>query len=301
MLKKVKDLFLIFILLSVLLFPLFYGLCKFNILPDSAILFGPLGVSTIIILAFSIYIKKTIKKILTNSKIKKWLLNNMPRIILIYLLTVICISSIETELIWNEEEIKEIISLEWTMFSISITIFLVWEVIIVQFLKQQQPHRKNHFSVLDEIKYIEEKDSFHQLAAFTFNSVYCVIINIIVLILATGTTYLSKSNVSIVNQTLVHVSFYVCTNTMILLFMDILEPINQEKEQMLEASKVTAEDLELQEKTLRIIRDVKDICDYVHEEKDTIPEEQKKKIINILLQVTSIFDMQKISDDVKSE
>lgn len=300
MLKKVKDLFLIFVFSSAFSFPLFYGLCKFNILPDSTTLFGPLGVS-IIILAFLIYKKKTKKKALTSTKTRKWLEHNIPQIILIYLLTAICIASIETELIWNEKEIKEIISLEWTMLSISITIFLVWDVIIIQFLKQQQPHRKNHFSVLNEIEYIEEKDSFHQLVAFTFNSVYFIIINIVVLILATSTTYLSKSNVSIADQTLVHISFYVCTNTMILLFMDILQPIKQQKEQMLEASKVTAEDLELQKKTLRIIRDVKEICDYVDEEIDTIPEEQKQKIINIFLQFISLFNRQKNSDDVKSE
>ena len=173
---------------------------------------------------------------------------NYAYFLLAYLISLFCMVSLKAEIIWTLEKLEEIISLEWTIFGISITIFLVWNVLILQFLKSKKPTKENSDSLVNLMDYIRKKTAFHGEATLIFNTVYLLTINLLILIIATSLTLFSTQGVTIFNQTVVCITFYFCTNTICSLFLDILKPLNKEKTSMLKETKVTATELEFQNK-----------------------------------------------------
>lgn len=248
-LKNIKKDIGLIILLFVLFLYYFYSFYDmlFDFLGLSFRFFlAILGLTTIIFTVVSfVYMNKTDKKRL--KKIYRFLLENSHRITLFYAVSIFIFSNIKSEVSKSIDDLKYIISLEWGIIGISITIFLVWNVLILQYLKKKMPQFRKDFSLWEEFNYIEDKETSYRSINTTFVSVVLLTINLAILIFSTATVILSDG-VNLINQNATFVSFCFCTNSVFLLFIDMLKPLYDEKKSLLEKNKITNKDFERKEK-----------------------------------------------------
>ncbi|MBE6567762.1 MAG: hypothetical protein E7657_03785 [Ruminococcaceae bacterium] len=231
-------LFLSFLYLSVFI-NLF---SKFNLLDSKVGLFisviGSVLVS-IVVLVYVIVRVNSFKK----TKFSNWISMNYPKMILYYVFSVICFASIKSKIIWKYEDLKSILSTEWTIIGISITIFVVWP-IVLEHLKKKKPQQPSDPFPLSKRRYIEEKGEFYQNTCQSFNFIPLLTANIIVISVASSCVYFSSSEVNLLNQTVVTIAFYLCTNTLIELFMSALLPIKEERNAILDGTKNSSQEIE---------------------------------------------------------
>ena len=181
-----------------------------------------------------------------KTKLDNWLSLNCPKLLLYHIISSITFISIKSEIIWSFEEMKDTVSLEWTIFGLSVTIFLVWNVVILQYLKDKKPKKINDAGLLQKRRFIKDKTDFYHRASVTFNTITLLTINLFVLIVTTAIVYIIKDTISLWNQNIVIFCFYFCTNTIIQLFLDIVQPLNEDKKSILKDTKVSNDEIKIQ-------------------------------------------------------
>ncbi len=254
---------------------------EFKLISDKSVVVGA-GISSLVFAI--VVVTYTISRIKSEytSKFENWLFNNTAKIILYYIIANIFFISIRSEAIWTQEEIRNLVSLEWSIFGISITIFLVWNVLVVKYLKEKKPQKPSEVSSVSTLRYILDKSSFYGTTTVLFNTVSLLTCNLVLLTLATTMVYMSSDSWIILKQAVVTLVLYFSTNTIILLFIDIIKPLNEEKKIFLAESKVTSKDLETQnrivEKSNKVFTAIDEIAQLEH-----LSKEEKDKIIMELL------------------
>lgn len=252
---------------------------EFKLITDKSVVIGA-GIAS---LAFAIVVLTyTISRIKSErtSKLENWLSNNTAKILLYYIVANIFFVSIRSEVVWTQEEMRNLVSLEWSIFGISITIFLVWNVLVVNYLKEKKPQKPSEVSSVSTLRYILDKSSFYGTATLLFNTVSLLTCNLVLLTLATTMVYMPSDRWIILKQAVVTLVLYFSTNTIIVLFLDIIQPLKEERKVLLEESKVTSKDIETQnrivEKSNKVFTAIDEIAQLEHlskEEKDKITME----------------------------
>ena len=268
------GIFLLAFFLMFLFLDIFYN---FNLLSATVLFFTSLGCSVLVAVLFSWYFIARLKAA-KSTRFSRWLSQNYPKLILLYVVLSIIFLSIKTEIIWSYDSLKNVISLEWTIFGISITIFLVWNVIILKYLEKAKPTKSDKMCSIEKIDYITKKEVFYSQASVTFNTVTLLIINLLILVLSTAMVFIvAKEKVTLFCQNVVIISFYLSCNTIVELLLDILKPFNEEKKAILSETKVTANEIkekeEIEEQLLQACRILKNL-----EQLESIDEEQKSKM-----------------------
>ena len=307
--RKIKAAILIFVTSEffsfLFLFLLINFLSELGILEKSGVLPLSAEISTLIAIIISVIIAIFINSP-KKTRWKNFWAMNYPNFILFYCISLLCVSSLKAEVVLILDELREIISLEWTIFGITITVFLVWNVVILQFLRDKKPPKLDGYSPIKAINYIREKGNFHEEVAMTFISVYFLIINLFVLLVTSVLVYFSYQHVTLFIQILTNINFYFCTNTLSMLLLDILRPLKQEKRSMLEESKITDADLKLQndfrvyiDRTLNAIKVIKETSALSEKEKAEIQTKILADTLNMLTtaenQSNSTKDTEEIS------
>lgn len=285
---KFKTILLKFLLIIVIfVMAFFYSFAflnifhKLNILSDNKLLWGSLGIAILVIIIVYVYMFINIK---SNKKTRfgNWVTQNTYRFILYYVISYIFFVSFRVEVTYDVSELKNIISLCWTILSISITIFLVWNVLILQYLKKKQPQKNKNMGSIQKYIYIDQKRKFFDSASTLFSTITLLTINLFALAISTSIVHIVNVEVPVLKQNIVLLSFYLSINTIFQLFIDILVPLTEEKKLILKDMKATAEDVNLQneiddklEKTEIAIKEI--------EKLNNIDAEQKNKIIRELL------------------
>lgn len=212
-----------------------------------------------------------------KTKFSNWIAMSYPKLILYYVISLICFVSIKSEIIFTIGELRDLISLEWTIFGIIITIFLVWNVIIVDYLKRKKPTNEINASPIQRMKYLKNKGEFFTNASISFNSITLITINILMLILSTGSAYISANKINLFNQNFAIVAFYFTTNTLLEFFLDILQPLKESKKELLDGTKVSQEEVVelnlIEEKTNRLLATLQQI-----ENSTAFTNEQRQEI-----------------------
>lgn len=236
----------IWIAVAILVFGIFRALSEFKIINGNVhiLIFA---ITTVIAVLFFIWTCRCIKAE-QKTKIENWISMHEAHFISLYIVAVILFGSLSAEVTRTIDELKDLVSLEWSMLGISVAIFLVWNVVILKYLKDRQPAEKVAGGWIDKYMYIAKKGEFYQTASMLFSTTTFLYINVVVVIIATATVYLFEGEVTLWKQNAVIVSFLFCTNTVGILFGDILKPINEEKKSMLQAMKITDAEVEFQNK-----------------------------------------------------
>lgn len=235
-------------------------------------------IMAIVTLCVSIYRKNACK----ITRFWNWFDNSKSSFIILYLFSAITLSFIKSETIFSLEQIKNFISLQWTIFGITVTIFLVWNAIVLNNLKQKFPKPIQKQSILDKSHYINEKMQFYQDASFRLNSITFVIINLLVVVLSTGLAYVAFNEVNLINQNIAIVSFYLCTNTLTIILLDVLEPLIFEKELLLKKTKVSYAEVRQLNKFQETMSNTLIACAQI-DDLENIDDSEKERMIKTLL------------------
>lgn len=272
---------------------------KFVDLPGMVWFWRGLMISAIVAFVGTVLIVRSTKQF-KETKISFWLGKNYPKLLLGYTLVVLTIGSLNSQPIWDADMVSEVLSLQWSIFGLSLTIFLVWNVLMVEFLKGKQPKVSDSSSLYQKFILALEKKSYTQEIDTIFNSVVLLTINLFLLLLSSTMIYISMKPESIITQNILLCSFYFTTNSILCLFMDILLPLKKDKEEMLKNNSVTQSDID----KAYAAQFAQAIIDGITQgvmalDSDKYTEEDKKKLIVEYL--TAFKDFAKNRENTDSE
>lgn len=233
-----------------------------------------LGTCTLIVCLCFIYLFRSSRR--KESRLSFWIDNNTPNFAISYTMLCIVLISITNEATWTTEEIKDIVTVEWTIFGLSLTIFLVWNVII-DYLKRKQPVAVENPNFVQKYSYLKNKQSFLREVEATFSTIVLLSVNLFLVIASTGVAYLGNPSKTVLAQNIVQCTFYFTTNTIIMLFLGILKPLRLEKKELKKANAVSNEELN-KAQSLAFIQEVFDECLKMILESDKYSDEQKKEL-----------------------
>ena len=204
------------------------------------ILMGTCVIASIIFIISKI-VKSHRKK---RTKLSFWFTNNFPKLLLYYTILLFLFLSISNTPIWDINEVHEVLSIEWTIFGLSIAIFLVWDVIYINYLKKKQPYATDKMDFIKEYDLLNEKQLFYNLVLTAKTSIILLSINLFFLVLSSALIYIYHMPESVIVQNIVVFTFYLSTNSIVMLFIDILQPILFEHKELSEKNRVTKEEMD---------------------------------------------------------
>lgn len=218
---------------------------NFELVSVNVLLYAPLiiaGIFWIVSLIVEIYLMKSEKK----TKIGHWISTNRAKLTLAYILLLLFFLSIKSEVFLTINDLKELLSLEWVILGISITAFLIWNVVTIEYLQKKKPQKPQSPLPTKIWFYLQEKETFYSNATSLLSNVYLLFINLIIICIATVNIYVTSRTATILSESIVILGLYLSTNTIIGLILDILKPFNEKKKAILEETKTTNADVELQ-------------------------------------------------------
>ena len=216
---------------------------KYDLLGAASMLRIIVAISGVFSLFNALIVAKKIRT-LKVSKVGFWLDTNYPKIILGYIILLLFMGSITEKTIWTASEINDVLSIEWTIFGLSLTIFLVWNVLIVDFLQKKQPISTENPDYFQKYALLLEKQSFSQEVETTFSTTVLLSINLVLLLLASMFVYIVHKPEMLLSQNVVCCAFYFSINTIISLFFDLLKPLKADKDKLKKQNQVSKEELD---------------------------------------------------------
>ena len=217
-----------------------------------------------------------------TTKISFWMNNNSSKMIITYVIVLLFLNSITEKNIWKADEINDVLNIEWTMLGLSITIFLVWE-IVLNYLKKRQPTIDNDADFEKQYRFLQDKQSFSQKIDYYSLTILLLVINLILLLFSTALVYVSHIPENLLTQNLIICTFFFSTNTLLCLFLDVLKPFVKEGKQLKEKNKVTKDELDSAQASAIAQTVVDTIVNMVKESKE-ISEEHKSEFTIALLE-----------------
>ena len=182
-----------------------------------------------------------------SGKIGFWASKNYPKLVLAYVILILCLMSVSNSVDWTADTVNEVITIEWTIFGLSLTIFLVWNVLIVDYLKKKQPVVSDGLGFIQRYELLLKKQSFSQEVDNTFSTVVLMTINLVLLLFSTSLAYLSHLSETVFTQVLIRCTFFFTTNTIFSLFIDLLRPLKKDRDALKKNNVVTKEELDTAE------------------------------------------------------
>lgn len=173
-----------------------------------------------------------------------WLSNNYPKLLLGYFILVFALMSITNEAVWTAEEINDVLTIEWTIFGLSLTVFLVWNVLIVEYLKKRKPVDLVNPDFVQKLQLMMDKRSYNQEVESTFTHMVYLTINLFMLLFSSSLVYFSHLPNEVLTQNIVRCTFFLSTNTIVMLFLDILKPLKDDKKSLIEDNQVSKSELD---------------------------------------------------------
>lgn len=272
---------LVFVVMFILAFALINIFYDFELVSANVLFCVSLIIAvifSIISLIAVIVLMKSEKK----TKIGHWLSKNGAKLTLAYTLLLLFLVSVKSEVFLDIEDMKELLSLEWVILGISITIFLIWNVVIIEYLQKKKPQKPQSSLPTKKWLYLQEKEDFYFDATSLLSNVYLLLINLSVICIVTVVIFVTSRAATFFSQSIVILGLYLCTNTIIGLILDILKPFNEQKNAMLEETKTTKADVDLQN---NIAKDSEELLTSIRviDKLQSIDSEEKNKLKSELL------------------
>ena len=219
-----------------------------------------------------------------KSRFSFWLSRNFPKLFIGWFLLVLALFSAKGKPAWDVNTVYDILSLQWTIWGLALAIFLVWDGIVIAYLKRIQPEELDSTNPLQKCRFLLRKESFLQEIESTFSSVIFLTVNLFLLLFSTIQIYLKAQPDSVFTQSVLYCSFFFTTNSIAGMFLDILKLLNREKSELIEISKVTKEDLDYAQTGLFVKAVVDGFGKVVADlDPESYPQEEKEKILNLFL------------------
>ena len=251
-------LLIVFILpIFLLVAPLFYVLKSFNI-NILGYCFENVMIVVVACALLCTVVSYVLMHIKRKSKIRNYFSRHYSKFVFAYLFVVICLLSTKAISIWSYEEIKEIISLQWTIQGLAVTIYLVWHIIVPANLIENMPQLTKKKYLYSKMNHIKNKENYYHKVSVQYNSVYYLIIS---LLCTSGTTlscYVFTEDLSSIwGENTIRFSLILSILTMLKLFFDVAILLRKEKKQLINDVKITENDIEEHNETQEKIEQVR--------------------------------------------
>lgn len=223
--KNLKKLFLN-ILKVFGIFLLCYSICLIIIIQLSVIIFGLSNIDSywfLLIFLSPTIISAVITFLLCRNKKKYSFLANTKWIKFSFSLILIFafIGSLKSEIEIDIVQAKELLGFEWTLFSLTIALFLAWYLIVEKYLKNEPKEEETGHK---RIENIIKKQSFYMDSVSYFLNGILLFINFLCISFVTGQLWINQ-RISLFMQTFLYFTLYLTINTMQMIFYDIIIPI----------------------------------------------------------------------------
>ena len=297
--EKIKDIglmiflyALIFIILFVMLLGLFCCLSEFNVLNIKIGWLIALGTSAVLSLLAFVVNAILQKKLSARYEFRLKIFFQKYGTIMIVAAAFIMFALIafQRELVVDFEGAKSLLTIEWVIFGLSITIFLFWNVGIIKYLEKQKPKSdSNQEDIEKNIDRILEKSNFNNNVNYKFIAVVFLIVNLFVLLLSTTIVYLPPIKFDVLGQNILIFTFFVTTNTISSLLLDIVKMVWTEKKELQKSTQVSKEEISEAVDILHIIEIIKNGFDKIDKDKRLSNEQKKSQKKEIIKYVFSIL------------
>ena len=212
-----------------------------------------------------------------------------PKIALGYVILIISLASIRNELIWDNNQLVEILNLQWVIFGISVTVFLIWQVIEMKFLSKKKKYKRKQ---IKDPNAFEEDIKIRQKLLFEVNShIFTPVLlglNTVALIIITGIYYIVVNDIAVWLQDAVICSFYLCVNTLSHMLLDIITLVFIKRFEVVSNIKITNEELDIYIK-LQNIKEVNTKLMSLLEEYKKAKEKDKDKILKKITKIIGSY------------
>lgn len=269
-------------------FPVVKVFYDFGLVKKEYLYLISIGISFASSLGITIYIFKGVKNE-KRSYVRNLLYMESPKLYLLCVFLIVFVSSVDSKVVLPRAEAKNAIDISWTIFSISTTIFLVWNVIIVPYLKKHEPIEKNNALLPDEYTYIVKKGHFYVSTNRMYSSIVLLSVNLFMLAFSTIFLYAYDFEISLLTQFMIKATLFLSINSIISLFLNILIPIYEEKKELLKHKRVNSTDIDFQNGFNRRLSNAEEIIDEL-EKNSKLDNEMKVEIMKTLLKGIIDFD-----------
>lgn len=203
-----------------------------------------LGASAIVALLISLVVNYIIFRQRTqvhSTRSKRWFHNNLSIIILGYALFLLFCMSVRKDVFFDYERAASFISIQWTIFAISIAIILVYCSSIAHDLKSRNK-TENIGKGIAAVKALYRKDDFYTELCDLLTPFYFLALNLFFLTSATSWIFV-ESDISTLSQTVLLLSFYLSTNSLGIVFLRVAFPTVKRIKSLKDDYKITAEEI----------------------------------------------------------
>lgn len=271
----IKTFLFTFIGIFFLIFSFLNIFYQFNLLSAQVLLFSSCTISitfSLICAIVSVVHMRSEKR----TRLSQWINLNAAKFASSYLLLTAFFYSIRPDLCLATDDIKSLISLEWGILSISVTVFLIWNVVIMEYLEKRKPHEPKNALPTKVWIYLQEKENFYSDATQLLSNARLLFFNLIAVCIATYSIYISSETRTLISQSIAIFALYFSSNTILGLILDILRPFNERKKALLQDTKATAEDLKRQNKIAEETEKVLTTVETIEKLQDIDPSEKYK-------------------------
>ncbi len=179
-----------------------------------------------------------------RADIFKYIAYNFAAIVVWLTLFRICFELIRPDISISVGQMEKIVSLQWTIYGISIAIFLVWYYVVIGFLKDNRPKLYTNPNYTQLFDNIHRKNAYQSSTSSYYRSIVFLVINTITLIFVTIRTYIDTEAPTVMSQALLLIGFFMSICTLIVLFLDIISIGFREKKAMLKGMEISGKEKE---------------------------------------------------------
>ena len=210
---------ILFIFFYFVIFSFLNVLYEFSLVPIEVVLFVPLGCSALLSILF-IYISN---KIENSSKFRKKI--DFTHIFPFFFLFFIFSLAIKKDVYLSSEILIQFLNIQWVIFGISIAVFGIW-ITGLMGRKNELLSKIDENKIRKEDKKSLEIQSERKFFANVHFSVFFLICNLFLLILSTSLFYIVfHGEANLITQSFAVSSCYLCTNSLVSIFIDVLSPV----------------------------------------------------------------------------
>lgn len=239
--EKIKDFLIIFLVTFVAVGWLCHSIWRvmrdFGLLYDEITFYIPYIVAIVFSVIFTTIVCSRINML---KKLKLWIWPNISKVVFCWVISNLFFISMQSRLMWSRSEAQSLVSLEWTIFGISIAIFVFWSPAFFEYLKRQNPEKAkvNSFIRIEKSIYKQIK-----ISSFVIDVVF-MITDFIVLCIATLSLYMLPE-INVLIQTAILFSFFLCMNTISGLLINMFNYFALQKKMLLNEMNVTDDEIEM--------------------------------------------------------
>lgn len=240
--------FLIFLITFVASFFLSFSVLRwiqtFAEIPPTVFFWIAVGISVMLSIINVAFSNRKARSIGIN-RISFWENKNQAKLILGYILIILFFATVTNTETWTSSEKKDFLSLQWTIFGLSIAMFVVWIVLVDKNFQKSKPTIADPKAMdyEEKYKYFEKRLEYYKNIDESFTTEVLLTINLFLLLLSSSTVYFSNKLGIDFSQYFLCGSFYFTTNTIITIFFGILTPFHKEHAAMKEDAQVTIKEL----------------------------------------------------------